>query len=73
MNIKSPLPGNDVGYKKEGSSVHIFCAHAVVGVFECVARENVQMKVWETKARVCRIIHLSTFWRTHLHWRTRDR
>lgn len=30
MNIKSPLPGNDVGYKEEGSTVPervYFCMH----------------------------------------------
>lgn len=59
MNIKSPLPGNDVGYKKEESSM-------CVCVCGCVVREKVQMKVQmkvqETKAKVCRDTHLSTFW-----------
>lgn len=38
MNIKSPLPGNDVGYKKEGSGVCSFCVLAFVG--ECRERAD---------------------------------
>ena len=53
MNIKSPLPGNNVGYEKEGKSVCIFFGElvcecvsvCVCGVIEYVAREIVQMKV----------------------------
>lgn len=29
MNIKSPLPGNDVGYKEEGSTVRMHVRSAI--------------------------------------------